>query len=199
MMIPTNPRNRPHLTIGEASLVAVIAFSLILLLSAFGMLLTGGENGEWSGWVGAVSTALAFAAAAIAAIYAARAFHLETERDNRQHETQARAQAERVAIWAENDGSVLARNASTTPVYGISIGVQLDPMPAEPFWDESEDMVMPPSDQPREVGLPNQLRAIWSRRGYRDEGWCIRFTDAAGQRWYRDGRGQLVHLNDEAL
>lgn len=188
--------NRPRITIRQALLIAICAGSSTLALSSLGWLITGAKNGEWTGWIEAVSTALAFAAASVAAIYVAQTFNLETDRDIEWRKTQAKAQAERISIWVESDGKVVARNGSDHPVYDLSIGVQLKPLPAEPFWDAADDLVMPPADKAREVSLPNQLRDSWSRNAFHDYGWCIKFTDTTGQRWYRNGKGTLIQLDD---
>ena len=109
-------------------------FAFVVALSALGSLIVGGAS--FAVWLEAVSTLVAVLAAMYAGLYAANAWKLETERENRWIAQQQREQASKIAAWpvglrphaVEDDGlgnvsyrgyegvDVKLRNASDVPV-----------------------------------------------------------------------------------
>jgi arabinogalactan oligomer / maltooligosaccharide transport system substrate-binding protein len=166
--------------------------------------------GDVPTWVSAVATLTALVFAAVAAIYAGRAYRIESERDKQsagerrdRAELQRRAQATLVSAWwgtqnRENDSpqwGVFIRNASSTPVYENMITITRfhDPEVGDTF----EIPVVPPTSQPT-----FHRSEIWSEgvaRGVKPAELRVEvmFTDSAGVRWVRDKQGRLFEVLPE--
>lgn len=123
--------------------MALGASVLILVtgLTAWGWRWAGTSRTELAQWAMAASSVWTLIAAVAAAVYAAGAFKLESDREDRWNDTQTRAQASVVAAWPEvivwtterdDDGylvdvpipqavRVMLRNASDVPVSDVAI------------------------------------------------------------------------------
>jgi arabinogalactan oligomer/maltooligosaccharide transport system substrate-binding protein len=168
------------------------------------MLTTAQLNwGDVPSWVGLSLTLLALIFAAAAAVYASRAYKIESERDRINSEVRTeqafaarRAQAALISAWwgrgAAPDGrsghaaGAFVRNASEAPVYQAHVTV-IHPDGRIPAL-KIDLPVVPPSEiaafHPISEGL----------RGAGDHRVRLTFTDSAGVRWMRDPYGRLLEL-----
>jgi cbb3-type cytochrome oxidase subunit 3 len=146
---------------------------------------------------------------------------LRAAQDERERQTTERreAQARQVAAWfeqrfrksgEESDWGSFVRNASLLPVFEVRVffhfvqelgsgrvdarGLSWYPIdrggPVEPV------RVIPP-DQTRFVEIPEAIRNMVDRCDAQTYVVAIHFTDAAGVRWVRDGRGELLDVSIE--
>lgn len=208
----------PRFEIWRIVTIAVGAVLIVTGLACAGVGLDDGSVSDLPAWLEGVSTLAAVVAASAAAIYAAGAFQLETQREDRFVDAQRRHQAERVAAWhvlrrsvsdpterplafAPSTNVVRARNASDLPVTSATFVLQ--------FGDEmigaQELAVLPPSTEPMDVPLEREL--IIALQGARERftpdfpghpppvAIDLAFTDAAGQRWRRTAAGSLSEVD----
>lgn len=194
------------------------AVVLVLLLAVVGTLFRHSLRwGDFPSWIIAVTTTLAFGAAAVAARIAYRLYEVESGRDvvatedrTERREADRRAQANRVAAWfgiresPRGGGPMLLRgavilNASDLPIFGMSVtfysvsdpGTGASWTPVQRGTPTEEILVIPPGVD-RFVEISEQLlNTIREVSGERQAVVGIEFTDAAGHRWERDGRGML--------
>lgn len=122
----------------EVIIVGLVVFAVAVTIG----LVTGAETGSVADWVAAIATCAAFIAAVFAARFAASAYELETERDERLLLALDRAQADKVAAWAETvqikrylgnantwrtapDQTFDALNASGLPVFNVDFAFEV--------------------------------------------------------------------------
>lgn len=141
--------------------------------------------GDGPTWLLAITTLLAFLAAAFAGIVTYDLLRVETSRDQHAAQERRRAQATEVFTWAGDDPGVrteeprlagFVRNASSRPIYDISIG-----------WGgagaDSTPALLPGKDY---VARGAGLSAM--------QGTHAEFRDAAGLRWRTTSAGLLTEL-----
>ena len=197
------------------ALVCAVGVAGVLGLAALGWRWADDPRGNYASWLAAIATVAAFLAAIIAAFYAAGAFRLESERENRWLEEQRRAQASLVAAWigsaelpivggggfspyaeaamrASNTAEgVYLRNASDVPVTQLQYRLFLGFQPCGTRWYGT----FPPAADPifvpfrdADTTLANDGSQVIG--GEYEVG--ISFRDAAGYIWYRAPNGRLV-------
>lgn len=173
---------------------------------------------ELAQWIMAATSIATLVAAVIAAVFAAGAFRLESDREDRWNDTQRRVQASVVAAWADgiqmasgNIGplSVLVRvrNASDVPITSVVITVlmrTLGPSGAEHgshVFGATSKRLIPPNAQEHTISIDAQ--PFVNTRDLLPEGVpslefqpyvSIEFTDSAGIRWLRTHHGLLIEL-----
>lgn len=211
--------DRDHAFFIQVALAGLIVFAAAVTIG----LVTGAETGSVADWVAGISTFAAFGAAVIAARYAAGAFHLERQREERWVETQQAAQASLVAAWPDNkmvdfvtDGpgrikkvlgkrtqhGVYVRNASDLPVTDAKViytVTQVRPDQPSASVDTPQTHLIgrvPPADEPRFypiVPLTARLTGMHEQHKVTIDV-EITFTDSTGIRWRREPRGQLSEV-----
>jgi hypothetical protein len=213
-------RHRRWRLIIPLALLAVIA---VLAPATLGWRWSGSERTELAQWVMASASVVTLVAALAAAVYAAGAFHLESEREERWNDSQRRQQASLVAAWTagyENDeegrvlgADVVLRNASNLPVTSVSVRLRVE------LWSPGRSDVVYSGDWV-DVGLlppsehgdhsvqwvqvePGNLPATGVRTlslehpdaTFKPDVYAeLTFRDAGGSLWRRDGLGYLVEL-----
>jgi hypothetical protein len=197
------------------------ALILLVVFAGIGWCWSGGGRGDLAGWVEAVATGLALIAASVAAVFAAGAFTLEREREDRWFDSQRSAQASLVACWwgtrthdikgpggdvmaqAEVSG-VWVRNASDLPITRVEFSVFSDD---ELIGSWSHPRPVPPTVEPWFLPAPNALASeLRSRVVSNPEGTVLqtvpdvtvtmRFRDSAGTWWRRTRLGALEDVSD---
>jgi hypothetical protein len=126
--------------------------------------MTGGvlviDWGDVPTWVGAVATVLALVAAAIAAVFAGRAYGIESRRDavaaadrKAAVDEQLRSQASRVVIWLKDNVAppsgpfgVMYANTSGLPVFDVNIRLRAPNLDGGVI-----SRMLPPTDGPVEL------------------------------------------------
>lgn len=166
------------------------AVAITATVTVAGWLSTGADPDHLASWLEAAATTGALIAASIAAVYAAGAFRLESERDDRWVDSQKRGQAEQVAVWRYHISDVVVRNASAAPIYDVVIGIHVPNAPVFPI--EAPVGTIPPSSDPQTVYLETEDLTAWRDHDYTDDGISIWFTDTASIRWERSRKGILT-------
>lgn len=195
--------------------IFIVAAALAVILSvtiliAWGI---GRPLREFPAWLEAISTLAAFLAAAVAVQYAAGAFRLESQREQRWEDTQRSSQATQVAGWFGaiernfrdahgeprhwyKEPGVFLRNASDVPVGLVSIQLRY----GDEVLGHQHVKQLAPSDEPTFVKMdPDLLNKVQSATmqsagpGSEEHPTvAIQFTDSAGVRWTRSHEGQLI-------
>lgn len=179
----------------------------------------GSERADFAQWLMAGAAVATLLAAIGAAVFAAGAFSLESDRENRFQDSQRRFQAERVAAWHGHEEPardphlkslrpptphdvVRMRNASDLPVTHVTCVLKL----ATTKVGTVNLTILPPSDTPMVVPLNSRLTrklhdVTLQFRAAHASGTPIpaptidiEFTDAAGRRWSRAFSGTLLEL-----
>lgn len=198
-------------------LVCLIGAPAILGFTYLGWNWGQGNRDEFAQWLMAVTSAGTLLAAVAAAIYAAGAFRLEVQRDERLQSDRRREQAALVAAWPRKHigfrypepwegaeqfpttvtgAGISIRNASQLPVTSVRAKVQLQ-IAGE--WHELPpvDMdVLPPGDEPVDIfarcAEPIEVEPDLPQRQYDVKvSIYLVFRDAAGEDWLRDPLGVL--------
>jgi hypothetical protein len=183
----------------------------LCLVSAFGMWVADDPNDSYPGWLTAVAASGALLAASLAALYAYRAFLLESAREQDRLDAMRQAQASLVAAWYGTSTSqvlgpvygVFLRNASDLPVTGAAVDIELvsegehGPR-ADPLGRQVLGLLPPTSDarfHPFDTGIHAAVvRAMEaSRAGGFEPRIDVRlgFRDAGARHWERDADGLL--------
>jgi hypothetical protein len=131
--------------------------TLILALSTLGFRL--GDQGSFPDWLEAISTLAAVLAAMYAGLYAANAWRLEVDREDRWNRQQQRQQASMVAAWpADLRPHVADRNGLGDETYAGFDGVNVmlrnaSDVPVTRVWVEATLVVDIKSDHPLRLPL----------------------------------------------
>lgn len=170
-------------------------------------------NEYFPAWLEAFSTALGFIAAAAAAVYAARVYGREAEREKRIEDAQRKEQASLVSGWVGSkeimepvQGGAIAlgvggggqrmrirnglylRNASQLPVFDVTTALIYE---GERF-ELPPVAVIPPSSEPIFHELLAKAPDDWDGTG----GLQVGFRDTSGVEWLRLRDGRLIEKVD---
>lgn len=194
--------------IRQVLLIAIPITTATLLLAWRGWAWSGSQRTELAQWIMATSSVVTLVAAVSAAVYAAGAFHLEFQREDRWAETTRREQARLIAAWptgthnVDPDGQVDAvaievRNGSEVPVYEVLLTVWVR-VPGD-------DRILPARTSIRathqmDVLAPGGNEQIWVEIPLVDRlpgaptetRVTLQFRDAAGLHWFRLEDGALI-------
>ncbi|MEJ5915453.1 hypothetical protein [Pseudokineococcus sp. 1T1Z-3] len=166
------------------------------------------DLGDLPTWLGVLVSALALGAAAVAATHAGRVLRIESARDARAEEDRRELQARGVSAWvavhlddrgSRQDGFVL-HNVSDAPVHDVTVRFL---SPDYKGWRDATMLVVPPGRYFTRDGeptygwyfpdhvdaYPGTIRPVMKKEQWRVAE--LTFTDSAGRRWRRDGRGTL--------
>lgn len=215
--------HKPDPTTTRAELLgvyAIVGIFAIAIITVVGWFWAGSKREDVAQWIMAGASVTTLIAAVGAAVFAAGAYDVETRREKRALDAEEKSQAERVAAWAEVDRVVIAdhgeslavhwslvtRNASDLPVYGMDIEATcLVKMPGRIRSRKVEKYVglLPPgtnrvSPDPIQIRLSAKQRALdifeqdslaaMSRATIFIE---VTFRDAGDRAWRRDSSGVL--------
>ncbi|GAA5122698.1 hypothetical protein GCM10023339_41470 [Alloalcanivorax gelatiniphagus] len=200
----------------DTTTIMLTAASVVLLtvgVSSTAWWIAGRPTSEWPSWIEAGATVAAVGAAIVAGFYAARAFGLEFQREQRWEESQRSAQASLIGAWPMGfgvaststsprigSGRVMIRNASQLPVTQVRVTIfhERD--------DDDDDVLrmvttrdvghLPPSDEPipidfgaRGFGEVHEVPVVNHQDGrLAVEVW---FRDSSGVEWHRTHSGEL--------
>ncbi|MFF4893899.1 hypothetical protein [Micromonospora chersina] len=196
------------------------------VVTAAGVALMGNlDFGDVPAWGSFITTLGAFVAAVWAARTARQLYEREAARDKRAEdergeraEEQKRSQAVQICSWfgrtsmgrGASRWCALLRNASPVPVYDVWVSFFYYPLGTEgepELRSVSWVSVVPPTDEPLvvlpESGLargPAKVDAYGNQvhnEEDKDFAVSVEFTDAAGRRWRRDIRGNLMELDHQ--
>jgi hypothetical protein len=200
----------------------MVGCAVTFIAAVVGWQWAGSKREDLAQWLMAGAAVATLLAAIGAGVFAAGAFTLETEREDRYRDDQRRYQAARFAAWYDviheeiDTGSlrgtqvrrirvIRARNASDLPVTSVRFLLAIDGQRVATHWVP----LVPPSAEP--VDLPLSHDAIWAldsveqnlRDDHPDADYLpaitvhVAFRDAAGQRWTRTHEGDLTPVKDD--
>jgi len=190
---------------------------VLFLITVFAMWIGEAQPEDFPAWLEALATATALVAAAAAAVFAWRAYQLESGREQQRLQMQLMAQASLVAAWygtkdlprwistgPQDQGyfeptpypGIVLRNASDLPVLDASVDIVLVGWDSRGSWIEepigSQRIgLIPPSSEPRYAHMDAVLNGIREHRALQWVNHNGSSPDYELQLKFRDAAGHL--------